>query len=161
VSLDTPLATSALAGHDMDALLDHRAGLREREERLSYWRRVVQGRLDILRARLAGSEADLAEVLGGQGQNARRLSHNPVRHERPMLELATTDRAWDIAVDSRDEVLLRHTVDRLAAAERWLSEQRTRVLGELDATTTELSARLVSNPLEYLHSIERRLPPEA
>jgi hypothetical protein len=143
----------------MDGLLDHRTALREREEQLSYWRRVVQGRLDILTARLAGTDAALADVLGVQGQASTRLAHNEVRHVEPMLELATTDRAWDLAVDSSDAPLIQHTVHRLAAAERWLSEQRTTVFCELDCATAELGSRLVSNPLEYLHSVERRLPP--
>ena len=158
MSIDTPLAPSPLSGHGMDALLDHRADLRAQEERLSYWRRIVQGRLDILHARLAGSDSALADVLGGDGQPSRRIAHNPVRPATPMLELATSERAWDIAVDSVDDGVLRSAVDRIRAAEQWLSVERSSAIAELDATTAELSARLVADPLEYLRSIERRLP---
>lgn len=159
MSLATHLRVCPLAGYDMDSLLDHRTEVREREEQLSYWRRVVQGRLDLLDARLDPArpvDETLAHVLGTQGQSSQRIAHVSVRHVPPMLELATADRAWDLASSSADVCLLQHARHRLALAERWLSSQRAAVIRELDAATAELTARLSDDPRDYLLSVERR-----
>jgi hypothetical protein len=141
----------------LDELLELRSGLRAHEEQLSYWRRVVQGRLDVLAARLDGTDTDaLAVVLGGSERCGTRVQHSPVRPCAPMLELATADRAWEIASTSDDPAAVRHAVQRLRTAERWLSEQRAVVLGELDAATARLARRLHDDPGAYLRSVERR-----
>ena len=157
MSIDAPLAPHSGVAPG-DRLLDRREDLRDREEQLSYWRRVVQGRLDILQARLDGSTAALSDVLGGTPGSATRLAHSELRPMPPMLELATADRAWDLAVSSDDVALLTGAVARLSVAERWLSAQRTSVLRDLNGTVEELSTWVSSDPLDYLDTVGRRLP---
>jgi hypothetical protein len=157
LSLDLQLPPAAPAALTLDELLERRSTLRAHEEQLSYWRRVVQGRLDLLRARLDGGDPDaLADVLGGAERCGTRTAYAPVRHVEPMLELATADRAWEIASCSDDPAAVRHAVARLAVAERWLSDQRGRVLAELDHATDHLARRLRDDPGAYLRSVERR-----
>ncbi len=157
MSLDLQPPAALPTALSLDELLDRRSGLRTHEEQLSYWRRVVQGRLDLLQARLDGTDTEaLADVLGGAERCGTRLQHSPVRHVEPMLELATADRAWEIASCSDDPAAVRHAVQRLRAAEQWLSAQRASALAELDAATAQLARRLSDDPGAYLRSVERR-----
>jgi hypothetical protein len=157
LSLDLQLPPAAPDALSLDELLERRSALRAHEEQLSYWRRVVQGRLDLLQSRLDGGDPDaLADVLGGTERCGSRMAHSPVRHIEPMLELATADRAWEIASCSDDPAAVRHAAARLAVAERWLSDQRARVLAELDHATDQLARRLRDDPGAYLRSVERR-----
>lgn len=157
MSLDLQLPPATPDAPSLDELLERRSGLRAHEEQLSYWRRVVQGRLDLLQARLDGRDAEaLADVLGGTERCGLRMAHSPVRHVEPMLELATADRAWEIASCSDDPAAVRHAAQRLSVAERWLSDQRAVVLAELDHATDQLARRLRDDPGAYLRSVERR-----
>jgi hypothetical protein len=160
VSLDTrqldPPDTrepSAYAPPTMDQLLAARTALRDHEEQLSYWRRVVQGRLDLLDARLAGGgPPSLPQVLGGDHQVTTRNAHAALRHVAPMPEIATAERAWALASGSEDTAVVAHAAARLRVAERWLSDQRSHVLAELDAATAALLHRLQEDPAAYLRS---------
>jgi hypothetical protein len=157
LSLDVHQPATRTAAPSLDELLADRSGLREREEQLSYWRRVVQGRLDLLTARIEGRDAmSLSEVLAGDEPCGTRLQHSSVRHLEPMPEIATADRAWEIASCSDDPAAVRHAASRLRMAEQWLSEQRAVVLRDLDAATAQLARRLHDDPGAYLRSVERR-----
>ncbi len=157
MSLDTHQPVSLLSAPALDALIARRGELREHEEQLSYWRRVVQGRLDLLLARSVGDDVrSLAEVLGGATSCGARLQHTPVRHMAPMPEIATADRAWDIASCSDEPAALHHATERHRSAEQWLSRQRHQVLAELDLATAELARALRDDPTAYLRSVERR-----
>ena len=155
MSLDLHQPLTSPPAVPLDELLARRTVLRRHEEQLSYWRRVVQGRLDLLVARLEG-RSSLVDVLGGIEPCGTRLQHSTVRHVEPMPEIATADRAWELASCSDDAAAVRHAAQRLRVAERWLSDQRSGVLAELDAATEQLARRLSEDPGAYLRSIERR-----
>jgi hypothetical protein len=157
LSLDLQPPSTHAAVRPLDELLGARSALRDHEEQLSYWRRVVQGRLDLLVARLEGRDpSSIVDVLGRSEPCGTRMQHSPVRHRDPMPELATADRAWEIASCSDEAAAVRHAVVRLRAAEQWLSAQRATVQAELDAATDELARRLSDDPGAYLRSVERR-----
>jgi len=143
---------------DLPTLLSRRAALRDHEEELSYWRRILQGRIDVLRARLAAGAGDpaLADVLGGEPRGATRAAHVVVRPYTDMLELATCDMLWEKSCDSHDEDLLVQALDRMLVAERWISHSRSRVFHELDLATQELKKRLTADPTEYLSIVSGR-----
>jgi hypothetical protein len=143
---------------DLACLLARRAALRDHEEELSYWRRILQARVDVLRARLATEDEEeaLRQVLGDERRPFTRAAHVVIRPYRDMLELATCDMLWEKSCDSRDEELLLHALDRMVVAEKWISHTRARVFRELDLATEDLKARLCQDPTEYLSIVERR-----
>jgi hypothetical protein len=143
---------------DLTALLARRSALRDHEEELSYWRRILQGRIDVLRARLSSRDEDeaLRRVLGGERRPCGRASYVVVRPYRDMLELATCDMLWEKSCDARDEALLVHALDRMVMAEKWISHTRARVFRELDLATEELKRRLSEDVSEYLSIVARR-----
>jgi hypothetical protein len=145
------------APEELAALLARRRDLRDHEEELSYWRRILQARVDVLRARLATQDEEeaLRRVLGDERRPQTRAAHVVIRPYRDMLELATCDMLWEKSCDSRDEELLVQALDRMLVAEKWISHTRSRVFRELDLATEDLKARLSADPTEYLSIIER------
>jgi hypothetical protein len=143
---------------DLATLLARRSALRDHEEELSYWRRILQGRVDVLRARLGAQDEEeaLRQVLGDERRPVTRAAHVVIRPYRDMLELATCDMLWEKSCDSRDDELLVLALDRMLVAEKWISHTRSRVFRELDLATEDLKARLAADPSEYLSIVERR-----
>lgn len=131
-------------------LRDERADLRHTEARLSYERRLVQGRIDLLRAELARRDDE-----AGAGALADRLA--VVLTDRENRDVATTavpalatavpdgseghfDQApVDLAALDLGE--LGELAATLESQERELSRQRRDVFGALDALAAELSDR--------------------
>lgn len=136
-----------------------RAAAEEQETAISYARRVLQGRLDILRAELErresqgdGQAADLLAALPGilAGDHrptdplharATRLSLPDTAHvlEQQMDEIA--DEAALADLRERDTADLQRLMDRLADKERELSGVRRKLFDRIDALRDELAAR--------------------
>ena len=120
---------------------------------LSLWSTPIGLRL----ARLSdGDLRSLSEVLGAAATCGSRVQHTPVRHVAAMPEIATAERAWEIASCSDEQAALHHAIDRHRSAEQWLSSQRHQVLAELDSATAELARALSHDPTAYLRSVDRR-----
>ena len=128
---------------------------REEEGRMSYLRRLLQGRLDIVRAeqerRAAGSEEDLVDVLPriladrSRGETNPAHTHNSPVHDYPevggrgeesLIRDASITRVGEV---DDDELVALH--DRLQAEERRVSGIRRTVLDHLDRLQAELVAR--------------------
>lgn len=139
--------------------LDEVRGLRDEAEQeevdLSYIRRLIQGRMDIVRAELnhregpdAGSVVDsLAEVLAdeprGEAHGGGRYSTiEPSRvdsHRRYVEALVADVDLTDTAARSNDE--LHHAMRVLADEEQVVSAKRREVQHVMDACSTEITRR--------------------
>jgi hypothetical protein len=133
----------------------------EEETGLSYARRVVHGRLDILRAEALRREeqgddpgevlAMLPAVLGSDGHSSdplttrapRRLVPPHVQYHRRGIDTIADDEALGM-LSERTAEDLSALVDRLRELERDLSTKRRTVLDHIDAIQAELVARYKS-----------------
>ena len=146
--------SASLADLDLDELRRRRREAEQEEADLSYIRRMLQGRMDILRAELArragGSGekivAHLSEVLADTGRSdhglGRFLRVEPSRvdeHRRVVEQLVADIGVSDVQDHSDDE--MRAALGRLEGFERGISEDRSRVQQVMDALTTEVAER--------------------
>jgi hypothetical protein len=157
--IDRVLADDYLAEVDTLSIADlrtRRDDAEQEETDVSYLRRLVQGRIDILRAELArrGGEgsgsllADLPQILGESGpRNAPRGlgRHNvlePSRadeHRRYVEAMVADVDLSDVTARTDDE--LRAALATFEREEAGLSEKRRRIFGVLDRCSAELTRR--------------------
>ncbi|HUR12919.1 MAG TPA: hypothetical protein VM097_00360 [Mycobacteriales bacterium] len=149
----TPEKTAEHAHLTLDELRDYRKVLAAEESRVSYWRRILQARLDLL---LAGSDGDtdtLRPVLTDQRVGAGRralVEVTPVDDIPPLPDLAGL---WDRFVDPTDAATVAALADDLTAAEAQLSEYRTVLHRRIGAATSELIARYREEPTLCLSAL--------
>ena len=149
----TPEKSEEHAHLSLDALREYRKVLSAEESRVSYWRRILQARLDLL---LAGSDGDsdtLRPVLTDQRVGAGRralVEITPVDDIPPLPDLAGL---WDRFVDPSDPESATALADDLAAAEKQLSEYRTVLHRRIGAATSELIARYREEPTLCLSAL--------
>lgn len=145
----TEHGSASLAKLPLTSLRTYRAIAREEEERVSYWRRLVQARLDLL-----DRSADLEEVsirtlvnsLGETGTGARRQQLLKVTAHDPLPGLPGLGEAWGAAVDTDDPEESDRVRAALESAERQLSEYRAALHQRIDLSTEELISRYQSDP---------------
>jgi hypothetical protein len=157
--IDHVLAEDYLAGLESMHLDDVRTRRREAEQEeadLSYIRRMLQGRMDILRAELsrrsggpAGDEnlvAHLSRILSDSSRAdhglGRFLTVEPSRvdeHRRAVEQVIADVGVSDVEGRSDDE--LRAALARLEDFEHEVSEDRRRVQKVMDALTAEMTRR--------------------
>lgn len=155
---------SADFGHlGLAELRAYRTALQGEEGRVSYWRRILQARLDVVRQgrRLGGTEAldaaALRPVLSGERVGAGRtalLEVLPVDDVPPLPDLADL---WEREVALDDDEGLTALEEDLAAAEAQLSTYRSSLHLRLEEATGELIARYRQSPVLCLDSLP--LPP--
>ena len=147
---------SDLAGLDLDELRSRRRDAEQEEADLSYVRRMLQGRMDILRAELARRAGGgdkivehLSQVLSDTGRTDHglgrflRVEPSRVDEHRRMVEQVIADvGVSDVEHHTDDD--LRAALGRLEGFERGISEDRQRVQQVMDALTTEVAARYKS-----------------
>ena len=87
----------------LPALREYRQRLEAEEDRVSYWRRLVHARLDLLAAESASDHAltltDLVRVLGDTGTGQTRQALVSVRAGEPLPELPELTEMWATDVD--------------------------------------------------------------
>jgi hypothetical protein len=157
--IDRVLAENYLAGIanlPMDDVRSLRREAEQEETDLSYLRRLLQGRLDILRAEIARRSGattgelvdDLAHILADEGTSAsphglgRYISAEPSRadsHRRHVEALVADVDLSNLA--AHDELSLRRGVDALEREEQEVSDKRRAVQGVMDACTAEITRR--------------------
>jgi hypothetical protein len=149
----TPERTEEHAHLSLDALREYRKVLAAEESRVSYWRRILQARLDLL---LAGSDGDsdtLRPVLTDQRVGAGRralVEITPVDDIPPLPDLAGL---WDRFVDPSDPESTAALAEDLAEAERQLSDYRSALHRRIGAATSELIARYRDEPTLCLSAL--------
>jgi hypothetical protein len=153
-SLGSAVGSPHLADLSLAELRRYRAGLRAEEDRVSYWRRLVHARLDILEA---GSRSDgvltveqLARVLGDTGSGRARGALMTVRSEEPLPDLPVLSTMWVKEVDPHDEVEAAMAVRLLREAETTLTEYRRALHARIEEATGELIVRYSADPSSAL-----------
>jgi hypothetical protein len=130
-----------------------RSGLREEERQVSYWRRLVQGRLDLVRDALAGhrpsAERLASSRAGHEGTDSGRSPAFTTIGEGGMeRRLATLVELWDTPIPWDDPDKLRRVETTLVTNEADLSSYRRDLHERIDACTAELVGRYRRNPGE-------------
>lgn len=151
------MASEELAGLDLEGLRAYRHRLEAEEDRVSYWRRLVHARLDLL---AAGSAADhplsfeeLVRVLGDTGTGSSRRALVSIRAADPLPELPELSEMWGTEVDAQDPGQVADAVERLTDAERQLTAYRRALHERIDEATGELIVRYRANPAAALSVI--------
>jgi hypothetical protein len=148
----------------LDGLRDYRRTLGEEENRVSYWRRILQARLDVLRAGLEGGTARdvdtdaLRPVLTDARVGAGRQALVEVVPFDDIPPLPQIEDLWQRQVDLSDEPAARALEAELASAERKLSDYRAALHRRIAEATGELIARYREQPSLCLSALP--LPPE-
>jgi hypothetical protein len=141
---------------ELDELRSRRREAEQEEADLSYVRRMLQGRMDILRAELArrtGGGDKIVEHLSGVLADSARSDHGlgrflrvePSRvdeHRRLVEQIIADVGVSDVEGHSDDE--LRESLGRLEGFEHDISEDRHAVQDVMDALTAEVAARYKS-----------------
>lgn len=153
-----PERSDDFASLTLEGLRDYRRTLTTEEAKVSYWRRIIQARLDTVRAgtlassdgahlrpvltdaRVAGSRKALVEVL-------------PVDDVPPLPRLAEL---WDRRVDEGDAAGLARLEADLAAAEQQISAYRKALHTRISDATNELIARYRETPALCLSVLPAR-----
>lgn len=140
----------------LPALRVYRQALVEEEDRVSYWRRILQARLDMLRAGAGAGGRDmdhLRPVLTEERVNGGRqalVTVVPADDVPPLPDLA---RLWELTPAPGDDAAAAALEAGLVQAEQDLSRYRAALHVRLDAATTELIARYHGNPLQCLAAL--------
>jgi len=146
-----PERSAEFAHLSLDALRAHRRSLSDEEARVSYWRRLVQARLDLLReaarsglaeGRVESLRATLTEVrpVGG------RTSHQALLPPDATPPLPDLDRLWARPALPPDPAEAADLARELAFAELQLSAYRNALHRRLELATGELIARYHEEP---------------
>lgn len=141
-----PVRVPELAVLALDELRAYRRELLLEESRVSYWRRLLHARMDLV-AQDTRSMDRVRAVLNEHASASQRLAMAPIvdADEKPPLpDLAVL---WES--DAEDERLL----PRLADAEHELSAYRRSLHRRLDAATAELIARYREEPALALRAL--------
>jgi len=144
-----PERSPEFAHLSLDGLRAYRRALTTEESRVSYWRRIIQARLDLVRAAEAGTVTTsenlrqvFAEARVGTGRQAI-MTVVPVDDMPPLPDLADV---WSRQPSVGDEEGNRDLARELVKAEAQLSAYRTALHKRLAAATGELIARYREQP---------------
>ncbi|HVV77408.1 MAG TPA: hypothetical protein VHC43_15370 [Mycobacteriales bacterium] len=133
----------------LDGLREYRSALTQEESRVSYWRRIIQARLDVVSnaARSGNTGVDDLRSLfaerGGNGTRTAVLSVLPIDDMPPLPDLASL---WSREPDANNPNATAELMHELSKAETQLSTYRTAVHRQLAAATAELIARYREQP---------------
>jgi hypothetical protein len=152
----TPERNPEFAHLPLLGLRQYRRALTQEESRVSYWRRIIQARLDMVRALSGHSGPDieaLRPVLGAARVGAARsalLDVIPVDDIPPLPNLESLWARDPVAGDSAHNDAL---AADLVKAEAQLSAYRSALHRRLSAATGELIARYREDPSQCLTAL--------
>ena len=144
-----PERSAEFAHLPLMALRQYRKALTQEENRVSYWRRILQARLDVVRTLDPSAVPDvaaLAPVLGSERVGAARqalLDVVPVDDIPPLPHL---EALWDRDPRAGDDTWNASLVTDLEKAEAQLSAYRAALHRRLGSATNELIARYRDEP---------------
>lgn len=132
-----------------------RRTITEEETRVSYWRRLVQARLDLLNNENLDADpiTDLSRVLAdAKSSQSRiaRISVGPVEGAPPLPDLAAL---WSKVIDPNDPVACDQLREGLENAEKLLSAYRRDLHARLDKATGQLIVRYRRDPMLALTAL--------
>lgn len=148
-----PARVPELAHLTLDGLRAYRGDLMAEETRVSYWRRIMQARLDAaIRDDDHAALRRLGSVHATHQVHSRRIAMHPVQPPDgapPLPDLAVL---WDSPVEGADEQM----IARLTRAEQELSSYRRSLHQRIDTATAELIARYREDPSLALSALPLR-----
>jgi hypothetical protein len=146
----------------LEALRNYRTALSAEEGRVSYWRRIMQARLDVVRATSIGGQAvdNLRDVLADVRVTTSRVAliEMVADPEGELSELPDLSSLWSREVDLDDPVATQGLILSLEEAEQQLSDYRSALHRRIAAATTELIARYREEPTLCLVALPQ--PPD-
>lgn len=150
-----PPLDPAYDGLSLDQLRDLRRELGEEESRVSYWRRIIQARLDLLTHGTTGGDIveRLTTVLAEGGAVHRRLANLTVRPLSDAEALPALEGLWTRVVDPNDPEAVAGFIAELRQAETDLSALRHEIHTRLDEATGQLIARYRQDPVLALTAL--------
>src|SRR6478672_3774366 len=153
-SVVSTVPSEELAGLDLEQLRAYRGELEAEEDKVSYWRRLVHARIDVLEAESGSgnplSMDDLVRVLGDTGSGQTRRALVRFRAADPLPDLPVLSEMWVTEVDPHDAAGIEDALERLRTAERQLTAYRRALHDRIDEATRELILRYRANPLAAL-----------
>jgi hypothetical protein len=144
-----PVRSDDFAHLSLDALRDYRRDLAAEESRVSYWRRILQARLDVVRAGGIGRELEpslLRPVLTTERVTSGRRSLVDVVPSGEVPPLPRLDELWERRIAPDDVVGQAALECDLAQAEGQLSAYRSELHRRIADATGELIARYREQP---------------
>lgn len=159
-----PAQAPNCAALSLDALRAYRAALQDEESRVSYWRRIIQARLDVVRA---GSTCragtldvhHLAPMLTDQRVHSGRTALVEILREEGIPPLPNLAELWNRQVSEDNPDRLAAFEADLAQAEKQLSTYRSALHANLATATDQLISRYREQPvlaLAVLPALSRR-----
>ncbi len=149
-------AAPSLRDLALDDLRRLRHRLTDEEGRVSYWRRLFQARLDMLKDAEEVDTTDVRRVLQDASSAPRRwqaLGLHPADIDTSMPEARDL---WSRVVDLNDEQQRAAYVELLQHMESSLSRNRHALHQQIDSVTKELIARYRANPALALTALPAR-----
>lgn len=152
----TPVPDLVRAWEDLtlDEIRDYRRRLAHEEERVSYWRRLLHARIDVLEAQAHQERAltieELVRVLGDTGAGRGRTALVSIHAAEPLPDLPVLEEIWVTDVDPNDKDAVAEAVARLRNAESQLTDYRRALHERLNAATEELISRYREHPASAL-----------
>ncbi len=138
----------------LENLRVYRRRLSEEEEKISYWRRLVHARIDVLEAESHHERPleldELIRVLGDTGAGRTRSALVNVRAAEDLPELPILKDMWVTELDPSDTAEIAEAIARLRSAEEQLTDYRRALHERLDEATAELIVRYRENPASAL-----------
>lgn len=138
----------------LEELRAYRRRLADEEERVSYWRRLVHARIDVLVAEAHHERPltikELVRVLGDTGSGQGRNALVSVHAADPLPDLPVLEEMWVTELDPNDTQAVQEAIERLRTAERQLTDYRKALHERLDTATEKLIERYRENPASAL-----------
>lgn len=135
-------------------LRSYRRTLAAEEEKVSYWRRLVHARIDVLEAEAHHERPltidELIRVLGDTGAHHGRNALVSVGAADPLPALPILEEMWVTGIDPNDAGAVADALARLRVAEQQLTDYRRALHERLDVATGELIGRYHDDPSSAL-----------
>lgn len=143
---------------DLTDLRNRRAGLSDEESRVSYWRRIIQARIDLIdKGDAVSVNEGLAAVLVDSRSAHRRIAALSVSSAEGLPPLPDLAQLWQQMIPAEPAARV-HLVEQLREAELRLSDYRRELHTRIDHVTGELIARYREQPALALTALNERLP---
>ena len=155
-----PVVSDDYAHLSIDALRDYRKALTDEENKVSYWRRILQARLDVVATGSTAKDLDharLAPVLTSERVGAGRSALVDLVPVDDIPPLPSLGELWDRRVGEHDEAGRAAFEQDLRDAEVQLSAYRAALHKRISDATNELIARYRTTPSLCLTALP--LPP--
>lgn len=152
-----PERSAEFAHLPLVGLRQYRKALTQEESRVSYWRRIIQARLDVVRTSLdpaVGPDVEaLRPVLGAARVGAARQALLDVVPFDDIPPLPQLESLWDRDPRAGDDAHNAALIADLEKAEKQLSAYRSALHRRLSAATSELIARYRDEPALCLSAL--------